>query len=562
MKQVHRSIAKRHLRFLIISIIFLILWQGSLAFAQLFDVPLGDELYREVYDFIDRMVAHGYVTKVLKNTRPYSHGEVAQVLCELERKVKDGSLNLTRVERDRLRQLLRDLQIIDYSTESHLPACATADRSAPILGTQADKAHLFQAQGEKHKFGFDFGVGESTISRKQKSDDSDSPTVDTVGYAILFRPTVIGQIRDDFAFFSDLKVYYLSATQFPDIPKTEVRMSQPAKETKTASLSNYYIKAKLPWFSILFGHDNLHWGPGRHGALLVSEYPLPMNMLKLQAQYYPINFQSITARLGSNIDKKYLSGHRLELNLWDKLRLGIAETVVYGHRFETVYLNPVQIYTTTEFVFPEAIGENDNVLISGDLDLVPLRNLELYGEVMIDDYRPFSYSPKNWGNKFGLLFGGYWVDPFWIPDTDLRLEYTFVNQYAYTHATKINAYTHFNSPIGHQIGTDADDLWLNLKHWFTANFAASLTYERQRHGEGDVNKLHEEEEGASDDDEWEFLSGVTESTHSICFGASYNSIGKYSVALEYTRSWIKNALNQYGVNDTNNQVLLSGQYRF
>jgi hypothetical protein len=513
------KLTKRHLRFLIISIIILL--QSLVASAQLLDVPEGDELYRDVYVLVDRLVAKGYVTKLFKNTQPYSQGEIAEIMTELD---KAAQLKLSKVEKQRLNRLYAFSQ----------------------------KDYLFQTQGEKHKFGFDFGVGESTISRKQ--DESKT------GYAILFRPTAIGQIRDDFAFYSDLKVYYLSATQFPDIPKTEVRMSQPAKETKTASLSNYYIKAKLPWFSIFFGHDNLHWGPGRHGALLLSEHPLPMNILKLQAQYYPVNFQAVAARLGSSIDKKYLSGHRLELNLWDKCAVGIAETVVYGHRFETVYLNPVQIYTTTEFVFPEAVGENDNVLISGDLDLVPLRNLELYGEVMIDDYRPFSYSPKNWGNKFGVLFGGYWVDPFQIPDTDLRLEYAFVNQYAYTHSNKINAYTHFDSPIGHQIGTDADDLWLNLKHWFTPNFTVSLSYELERHGEGNVNKPHPS--GAPDDDEWEFLSGVTESTHSICLGASYNMIGKYSVALEYTHYWMENVENQAGINDTSNQVLLSGQYRF
>ena len=317
------------------------------------------------------LVAKGYVTKLFKNTQPYSQGEIAEMLTELDKEAQEGSLKLSKVEEQRL-NLLKALSQKDY---------------------------LFQMQGEKHLFGVDFGVGENIIHRRQESDENKT------GYATLFRPTVEGQIKDDFAFRSDLKVYYLSATQFPDIPKTEVRMSQPAKETQTASLSNYYIKANLPWFSILFGHDNIHWGPGCRGALLVSEHPLPMNMLKLQAQYYPVKFQSVTARLGGDLDKKYLSGHRLEFNLWDKLRLGIAETVVYGHRFEMVYLNPVQIYTTTEFVFPEAVGENDNVLISGDLDIVPLRNLELYGEVMIDDYRPFSYSPKNWGNKFGLLFG-------------------------------------------------------------------------------------------------------------------------------------------------------------
>jgi predicted porin len=75
-----------------------------------------------------------------------------------------------------------------------------------------------------------------------------------------------------------------------------------------------------------------------------------------------------------------------------------------------------------------------------------------------------------------------------------------------------------------------------------------------------VNKPHPS--GARDDDEWEFLSGVTESTHSISLGASYNLIGKYSATLEYTHSWIKNADNKNGINESNNQVLLSGQYQF
>jgi hypothetical protein len=88
----------------------------------------------------------------------------------------------------------------------------------------------------------------------------------------------------------------------------------------------------------------------------------------------------------------------------------------------------------------------------------------------------------------------------------------------------------------------------------------SLGYELERHGEGDVNKPHPS--GAPDDDEWEFLSGVTESTHSITLGATYNLIGKYSATLEYTHSWIKNTNHQVGVNLTKNQVLLSGQYRF
>ena len=534
-----------------LSIIFIILlFQSSNISAQsLFDVSLGDELYREVYDFIDRMITRQAAVKVFKNTLPYSHAEVVQVLIELDRKVKEGRLKLSRIEQ---RKLERYLQL--FSENSRISHSSSKLKSK--------NTHLFQTEGEKHHFAIDFGVGEDIVSRKAAENKT--------AYATSFRPTALGQIRDDFAFYSDLKVYYMGAVKFPDIPKIERRIQQVPKETSTGALTTYYVKFKLPWFEVFFGKDNLHWGPGRHGALLISENPLPMNMFKLTAQYQPIKFQSVAGILSSELDRKYLSGHRLELNLWNRLRMGVAETIIYGKRFEAVYLNPVQIYTTTEipgkFVDENYIEESpDNLLISGDLDIVVKRNLEFYGELLIDDFRPFGYglrSYRNWGSKFGILLGSYYTDPFSLPDTDFRIEYAFINQYAYTHKYPINTYTHYDSIIGHHIGTDADDLWLNLKHWFTPNFLMSLGYELERHGEGNVNKHHEGKKDARDNDEWEFLSGVTESTHSIIIGASYNLIGKYSAALEYTHSWIKNTSNQSGVNENNNQFLLSGQYRF
>jgi hypothetical protein len=537
--------------FLIILIIF---WQCSICFAQLLEVPLGDELYREVYDFIDRVVARQDVTKVFKNILPYSNADVAQALIELDKRVKEGHVKLSEIEQRRLNQLL---SLLSLQPHPLLPL-STSGEGVGGRGF-SEHSHLFITQGDKHSFYADFGVGENLRIRETDEEKT--------AYATLFRPTVGGQIRDDFAFYSDLKVYYISAAVDKDFPKTEARIAQYPVKSKTGALTTYYMKFKLPWFDVFLGKDNLHWGPGIHGALLLSENPLPMNMVKLTAQYYPVKFQAVTALLGSDIARKYLSGHRVELNLFEKLRLGVAEVIVYGERFETIYLNPLQIYTVTEIPAKVVSGESkespDNTLISGDFDLALVRNFQLYGEILIDDFRPFAYglrSYRNWGSKFGLLSGFYYVDPFSLPNTDFRVEYAFINQYTYTHTPSVTAYTHFDSIIGHQIGTDADDLWLNLKHWFTPNFTASLSYELERHGEGNVNKPHPS--GAPDDDEWEFLSGVTESTHSITLGASYNLIGKYSATLEYTHSWIKNTNHQVGVNDTNNQVLLSGQYRF
>jgi len=99
-----------------------------------------------------------------------------------------------------------------------------------------------------------------------------------------------------------------------------------------------------------------------------------------------------------------------------------------------------------------------------------------------------------------------------------------------------------------------------------------LEYQLERHGEGNVNKPHPS--GAPDDDEWEFLSGVTESTSSLSLALafSYTSVGKYFTNGEYTYSRIKNARsnarlrlnaeNQPGVNRTTQQFILRGSYRF
>ena len=413
---------------------------------------------------------------------------------------------------------------------------------------------LFQSRGKDYWFAADFAVGWDAVSQGEAKRKT--------AHATLFRPTVSGQIQDNLAFYSDLKVYYLSKTQFPDIPKREVIQEQYELGTATAALSHYYAKFKLPWFEVSVGKDNLSWGPGRHGALLISDNALPMEMAKLTARYRVIKFNAFTSILEGKKARGYLSGHRLELSLWDKINLGIAETIVYTP-FKVDYLNPLQVYTTdTAAKVIEVEGNPSNVLISGDLDLLMLRNLELYSELMIDDFVPTRglRSVKNWGSKFGVLLGGYYVEPFFLKNTALRIEYTFVNQYAYTHDPPITSYTHLDSVIGHRIGTDADDLYLDVKHWLTDKLSLSLSYELERHGEGDVNNPHPE--NAQNDEEWEFLSGTTESTSALSLSISYTSPAKYFANIEYTYSRIKKAEHQRGKNQTAQQLILRGCYRF
>jgi hypothetical protein len=559
-------------------ILTLLFLHGVLVFANpLVDVSLSDEQYQKVYDFIDRMVAKKAIDGIVKNTRPYSRGEVATALVALAKKVEKGDVFLSNIEHKRLMRLIH-LFAADFKYPSE---GSDANPDLPVPGGQTGE-YLLQTRGEAYQFGVSLETGEiyNTVSggidvRNCPSDVYASNWEGAcqkltkerqAGYITLLRPTVIGQIKDSFAFYSDLKFYILAGDRFPDIPKTEVVQGQPGADFYTAALTTSYGKFKLPWFELLLGRENLSWGPGRHGALLISDNPLPMDMIKLSAWYNWIKFHAFTGILGGDISKKYLSGHRLEFNLWDRVSLGIAETMVYAGRFDITFSNPLQIYTVTGMLPKSVGGESvvspDNGLDSADIDILLMKNLEIYGELMIDDFQPeFGLrSPFHWGSKWGILLGFYYIDPFSLPDTDVRVEYAFVNQYAYTHDPMDTTYTHFYHVIGHHIGADADDLFVDIRHRFTDKLQMALSYELERHGEGNVNKPHPQD--APWEEEWEFLSGVTESTNSLSLGLSYATIGRYFADLKYTVSWIENVQNKLNQNGTRHQFILEGSYRF
>ena len=128
-------------------------------------------------------------------------------------------------------------------------------------------------------------------------------------------------------------------------------------------------------------------------------------------------------------------------------------------------------------------------------------------------------------------------------------------------------YTHYGNVIGHRIGTDADNLFVDVQHWLTDKLQMAISYELQRHGEGDVNNPNpntpiEENFPYIATKKWEFLSGITESTNSLSLGFSYAVIGRYFADVKYTISWIENVQNKLNEKGTRHQFILEGNYRF
>ena len=345
-------------------------------------------------------------------------------------------------------------------------------------------------------------------------------------------------------------------------------MSQTGAKFVTAALAPAYAKFRLPWFELLIGRDVMSWGPGRHGNLLLSANALPMDMFQIRSQHKHVGFQSFVASVEGGAKDKILSAHRLDLNLWSRFRLGIAESVlISSDAFQLRLLNPFSIYTVVE---PSGLDTNQNsvkdsqgnLLISGDLEVQLWQNYSIYCELMVDDFQPRYgiQSHLNWASKFGVQLGTFVIDPFGIRNSDLRIEYAFINQFAYTHNRPINAYTHYDKVIGHEIGTDADDIWIQFQWWLSNSVIGVFNYELERHGEGNVNKFHPIDAPSSD--RWDFLSGTTEVSHRLGTKAQYNVLGTNQIQLGYELSLVSNYQNTEKNNRAQHKVEMLSFFRF
>ncbi len=542
----------------------LILTSPMVHAASLINVPLNPELSdfnRETYRFIHRLLNKRVLPGITRGSLPLTRGQVTSSLMEVARQVDTGEIILSPIDQGRLNALLTF-----YREAEELP------KPAQKNGTEGEtqkptgrRLHLMTLADENYRFSFDLRASQRVITRLVDNLSSEQPAEGNMHITTLF-PHIYGQFEENFAFTADIAYRFLYGDIFDDVFPDESKYRQLEGELKNRTAINSYLKFKMPWFELQFGQDNLQWGPGYHGNLLISSNPIAIDMLKLQTTYKTVSFTAFTGVLedmSEDINEKYISGHRIEGYFYDRFGLGFSELVVYGNRFELGYVNPVNIYLINEQTISRADsrapGSGDNVLISMDMRLRPMDNFEIYGELMVDDGNPAA-GFKHWDTKFGVLGGIYLTDPFGLSNTDFHAEYTFINQYTYTHVNPVNVYKHFTSVIGHPIGADADNLWIELRRRWTDKLETVFSYQLERHGEGDINKPHSPD--APKDDVWTPLSGLTHSQHRLKIGFNWVVIGHYSFYADWTRIWHRNLGHRQGVHENSNEIQAKALYRF
>jgi len=274
-----------------------------------------------------------------------------------------------------------------------------------------------------------------------------------------------------------------------------------------AYLNEGFIKFDLEKMKFYLGRRNFLLNGNSEYSLLLSPDPQGYDgfLLVLPSQYY--EFYNIFAVLDP-AQQRFISIHRLGLNLQRFFKLGFTEALLFGPPFEPLYLNFFLPYYLAQW----GINRDDNIMwgFDGQLNIF---NSIIYGEFLIDDYM---YEPDSYPNKLAFQVG---IKSLLAGKFLTKINYTFVDKWVYTHHEQENIYERNGLPLGFFLGDDVDELSFSVKFMNGQGLNPSIVLNYIRKGEGSIFLPFEQEGGT-----WTpaFPSGMVEKKLDIKFCLDYN----------------------------------------
>lgn len=192
-------------------------------------------------------------------------------------------------------------------------------------------------------------------------------------------------------------------------------------------------------WSAEFGRERLSWGPGESGNFVIGDQILYHNMGRITtytknfkytfltsffpypSNYYPIIDSTTGNYTGKGKDQsdpvsgiKMFMAHRLEWNMFkDKVGFVLTEGIMYQSADNTLdlrILNPAMIF------HDYYIRGNANSILSAELNFTPISYVNLYGQVVVDEFAlPGEPMPGESGAlpaAFGYMAGAKGRYPF------------------------------------------------------------------------------------------------------------------------------------------------------
>ncbi len=277
-----------------------------------------------------------------------------------------------------------------------------------------------------------------------------------------------------------------------------------------------FMRFQVEKLTFDIGRRNFLLGTGDDNSLLFSLDPQGYDGFLLSIPHRQFEFYGIFSILDA-AQKRYISIHRFGLNIKKFLKVGYSEALLFAQSLEPLYVNFFFPWGVSQWVRAHDIDANIMLCFDGQLSVY---NSIIYGELLLDDLQiaaaPY---PNIIAYKVGLK-------TLMLDNFLLKMNYTFVDKWVYTHELPINTYIRTGSfylpdsghLLGFPLGNDVDKLSFSVKYMNTHGLYPSFSIHYTRKGEGDIFLPYEKEFGPLNPP---FPSGIVERKFEIVFGLDY-----------------------------------------
>ncbi len=218
------------------------------------------------------------------------------------------------------------------------------------------------------------------------------------------------------------------------------------------------------------------FGPFRDGVV-VGEQSLHSGQYSFAANQelwgFDLSLYSITATDGEadkTFPAKYVTVHNFVWRPVPWFNVSLLESIVYGGRFEPIYLLPVSPFMVSQGL----TGFGDNSWLGGVFTLKPFPGLKIDGVLYADDLSFNDIVRLNFDTKWRLAgqIGVQWASPKSGILTLSSLDYTMVTPYTYSHkngdpmdlsAANYQNYTHYGENFGSALDPNSDRVSLKVR---------------------------------------------------------------------------------------------------
>ncbi len=266
-----------------------------------------------------------------------------------------------------------------------------------------------------------------------------------------------------------------------------------------------YIRVKKGIVSLELGRERLLWGSGYINKLVLSENPQMFDFIRFGISYKSLSYKFIHGWLvqppdvfyvdslvGNIKDKKskYIAISRLGYNPGNKVKLGVAQTIIYSNRpFEAAYLNPFLFWESAQ----RSLNDLDNSFLTFDGRYLISNGFEISASATFDDINFARLFRGEWnGSNNGLAWqtGVYLAKPVLPENLNLQIEYMQLRPYIYSHPGIGEALTYTNN--GFLLGTDLQPnstrFSIKLDYRPSGKLGMSLLYNHSLHGDNIYNQ--------------------------------------------------------------------------